>query len=415
MKTISSNNQKVSNGNQDVTETQREPPAAVQVHGSAAAGLQIRPTWRILPGMRLQPSSPQAQRDYWNTIAVAYQAKTTISVDDFHYGPLLPGDRELELIPRELAGLRTLELGCGAGQNSVYLASRGAGCTAVDVSEAQIAAGEKLAKEHGVTIDFRISALEELDPEALDSFDLVHSVFALPFVSEPAQTIRRAAACLSEDGVFLLSTVHPLFPCEWLEIDGEGDGLFVQDYFTPPVELEQGVDGAMITSRTYPVSTICGWLHEAGLAIVRLLEPRPLPLDEMDEEQVRRRVPYYSPAWRELLPKTRHVPVALVLKCARIRGSMHDTTAQEKRAPRQQIAKQSVDSPVPKRYRQESLASHGHIALGVRQGESSCSTEIVTEAGSHGKIWAISRPGGRTSGQGHPFSPIACCSTPGGT
>ena len=51
---------------------------------------------------------------YWNTIADAYQQETHISTDDFHYGPLLPGDRELHLLPDVLEGLTCLEVGSGA-------------------------------------------------------------------------------------------------------------------------------------------------------------------------------------------------------------------------------------------------------------------------------------------------------------
>ena len=70
---------------------------------------------------------------YWNIIADEYQDVTHISVDDFHYGPLLPGDRALGLIPPLDPGARCLELACGAGQNSLYLASAyGADCVAID-------------------------------------------------------------------------------------------------------------------------------------------------------------------------------------------------------------------------------------------------------------------------------------------
>ena len=268
--------------------------------------------------MTLSPAHPGDQRDYWNAIAATYQEKTTISVGDFHYGPLLPGDGELRLLPENLSEFRALELGGGAAQNSIYLASRGARCTAIDVSEKQIAAGRRLAAAEGVSIDFHTAALETIDPAALGTFDLVHSVFALPFISNPADVIKRAAACVAADGVLFLSTVHPLFPCEWLLLDGEGDGLFVTDYFTPPVELEQGADGTVVTSHAYPVSTVCGWLHDAGLAITRLLEPSPLPVDEMTEQEIQRRVPYHSPAWRDLYAKAAHIPVALVVVCRRM-------------------------------------------------------------------------------------------------
>jgi len=55
--------------------------------------------------------SADNNRSYWDLLAPHYQEQTEISVDDFHYGPLLPGDRELGLLPASLDGLRCLELG----------------------------------------------------------------------------------------------------------------------------------------------------------------------------------------------------------------------------------------------------------------------------------------------------------------
>ena len=82
------------------------------------------------------PSEPQ--RRYWNAIAADYRAITRIDGSDFHYGPLLPGERKLRLLPPLTPGMTALELGCGEGQNSLYLARLGLQCTALDISEAQL-------------------------------------------------------------------------------------------------------------------------------------------------------------------------------------------------------------------------------------------------------------------------------------
>ena len=33
---------------------------------------------------------------YWNATADSYAERVTIRTDDFHYGPLIPGDRDLK-------------------------------------------------------------------------------------------------------------------------------------------------------------------------------------------------------------------------------------------------------------------------------------------------------------------------------
>ena len=68
----------------------------------------------------------------------SYQADTLISLDDVHYSPLCPGELELGIIG-EVRGKRSLEIACGAAQNSIALAKWGARATAVDMSVKQLA------------------------------------------------------------------------------------------------------------------------------------------------------------------------------------------------------------------------------------------------------------------------------------
>ena len=88
--------------------------------------------------MTIEHSFDDATRKYWNSIAENYRVAINILSSEFHYGPLVPPDSQLNLLPENLKGLRCLELGCGAAQNSVYLAKQGAECVAADISEGQI-------------------------------------------------------------------------------------------------------------------------------------------------------------------------------------------------------------------------------------------------------------------------------------
>lgn len=69
-----------------------------------------------------------------------------------------------------LAGARILEVGCGTGALSVYLALRGARVTAVDVSEANIGLARRRAAASGAEVDFRAVPVELLD-EPAGAFD----------------------------------------------------------------------------------------------------------------------------------------------------------------------------------------------------------------------------------------------------
>lgn len=254
----------------------------------------------------------QNNRNYWDAIAADYAQRVHITLDDFHYGPLVPGDAALGLLPRDMSGTRCLEVGCGAAQNSIYLAGRGARCHALDVSERLIEQGRVLADAKGVEITFICHPMETLSAAVSPTFDLVHSVYALPFTDSPGDVVMQAAALLAPGGQMLLSAAHPLFNHEWLEIDGEGMGLFVKDYFHPPSET--GAAGAgTVASRAWTLEELASWTHAAGLRIRRIHEPRALPVTDMSPGDIASSVPYWSQDWIALAPELRHIPPCVIL------------------------------------------------------------------------------------------------------
>jgi len=247
-----------------------------------------------------------AQKKYWDSISDDYQELTTISTADFHFGPLLPGDRDLNILPGITSSSTCLELGCGAAQNSIYLATLGAKCTAIDISPKQIRHAEKLAQENGVNITLNSAPLENQDAWPKQKFDLVHSVYTLPFIKDPQAFIRQAADCTAPGGTFLLVTKHPVFSAEWLELEDEEMGLFLPSYFEPPEDIRQTPDGEIIGSQSYPISTISNLIYQSGLQNLRIWEPQPLPFNDIDQ------APYSSPAWSELHPKLSAAPVSII-------------------------------------------------------------------------------------------------------
>ena len=266
--------------------------------------------------MQFKGNTDQSSARYWDDLADLYQRETRISTADFHYGPLLPGDAQLKLLP-DVRGARCLELGCGAGQNSIFLAKQGARCVATDISEEQLTHGRRLAAAEAVPVDFRRISMDSLR-EGLSSesaFDLIHSTYALPFAANPAQVIADAAAMLSSGGTLLLTTGHPLYAGEWLDIGDGEEGLFLPDYFHPEPDVRMSLDDqTMSASQPWPLSQIAEWIFSAGLVLERMLEPAPLPIPDMSEAQILAQVPYDSAGWRELYPQLARVPVVAVFK-----------------------------------------------------------------------------------------------------
>lgn len=257
-------------------------------------------------------------RKYWDSIAPKYRAAVRIGVDDFHYGPLVPGDSVLKLLPSPLCGLRCLELGCGRAQNSIFLAKRGASCVASDISEEQLKGAASLATQEGVSIEFIRSAMEDLSPEDLGLFDLVHSSYAIDFCEDAARALEAVLSLLKPDGTLLLSTGHPLFSGEWIELVNGKEGLFLPDYFNPKPDVRRDKSGReTVRSSFRPLSETANMLIDAGLEIVRVLEPESLPVIGMSPEEISARVPYWSKGWLSLSTELSRIPVVAVFKCRR--------------------------------------------------------------------------------------------------
>ena len=97
--------------------------------------------------------------------------------------------------PRELVDLvesgqvtpcKTIDIGCGAGNYAVYLASRGFDVTGVDISSSAIALARESAKNRDVKCNFLIAdVLEGLEEFELDTIHTTGSVITTPWFFQP--------------------------------------------------------------------------------------------------------------------------------------------------------------------------------------------------------------------------------------
>lgn len=249
------------------------------------------------------------QQTYWDGLSARYQKAMTISLDDFHYGPQIPGESSLRLLPDLHEGMRALELGCGGGQNSIWLARRGVECDAIDISAEQLRHARALARKEGVEVRFLKSPLERWPARFSGPYDLVHSSHALEFVDDPAAVVRRAAAVLVPGGALVVSTVHPVYNGVWVESDdGDGHaggmGLFLRSYLPPPDDVRTSRGRVVVISRAYPVSSWFRWFRAAGLEVVALEEPA---------EQAEGTPPYTSPEWADNEGELKVIPGTLII------------------------------------------------------------------------------------------------------
>ncbi|HUC47875.1 MAG TPA: bifunctional 2-polyprenyl-6-hydroxyphenol methylase/3-demethylubiquinol 3-O-methyltransferase UbiG [Xanthobacteraceae bacterium] len=143
-----------------------------------------------------------------------------------------------------LAGLRMLDIGCGAGVLSEPLARLGASVVGADPSQSNIAAARHHAAQSGLTIDYRATSAEALEASG-ESFDVVLAMEVVEHVADVGLFIDIAAAMVKPDGLMFVATLNRTVKSFALAIVGAEyilrwlpRGTHQWDKFVTPNELE---------------------------------------------------------------------------------------------------------------------------------------------------------------------------------
>ena len=108
---------------------------------------------------------------------------------------------------RDLHGRQVLEVGCGTGNISLALASRGARVIGLDVSGPMLAAVAQKAQQHGLPLAWIRSGAAAL-PFPRNSFDGVISILALDFMADRPGVLREMVRVLRPGGFLLLAMLN---------------------------------------------------------------------------------------------------------------------------------------------------------------------------------------------------------------
>lgn len=106
-----------------------------------------------------------------------------------------------------LAGIKILDVGCGAGILTEPLARMGAAVTGIDPSPEIVAAAKLHAEESGLTIDYRATTAEEL-AAAGDRFDVVTALEVVEHVTDVPAFVAACAAMVKPGGLMVVSTIN---------------------------------------------------------------------------------------------------------------------------------------------------------------------------------------------------------------
>ena len=208
-------------------------------------------------------------RAAWNAWSEEYQERHGPQLDERPraWGGFAIPDETLGALG-DVRGQRVLELGCGGGQWSMFLAREGVDVVGLDLSEVQLARARRLAAVEGVPL---VQAAAEAPPFADGSFDVVFCDHGGMTWADPYLTVPEVARLLRPGGRLVFNASTPWLSVCWDEASGAPGDRLVQDYFGLHAEADD--DGS--TSYTLPYGEWIRLFRRHGLVVEDLIELQP--------------------------------------------------------------------------------------------------------------------------------------------
>ena len=179
------------------------------------------------------PEHVRRNRLQWDRWAADYvePGRRNWNDDEPSWGIWSVPESQLGVLPDTVEGLDTIELGCGTGYVSAWLARRGARPVGIDNSEAQLSTARTLQREHGLEFPLLHGNAEAVPlPDA--GFDLAISEYGASIWCDPYLWIPEAARLLRPGGrlIFLVNGVLAMLTIPDEENAAAGDRL-LRPYF----------------------------------------------------------------------------------------------------------------------------------------------------------------------------------------
>ena len=207
------------------------------------------------------------------------------------WGIFLVPEAEVGMFPDDVAGMDTIELGCGTAYVSAWLAQRGAKPKGIDITPAQLETARLLQDRH----DFHFPLIEgnaEATPFQDESADLVISEYGASIWCDPYKWIPEAHRILRPGGYLRFLRGHPLtIVCSPDDPNAPVGRTLIRDYFDT-TRVDWGSDGVEFTLGHGEMIRL---LRETGFDIEDLVEIR-VPADATT------RYPHMDANWAQHWP-----------------------------------------------------------------------------------------------------------------
>jgi SAM-dependent methyltransferase len=179
------------------------------------------------------PEHVSRNRAYWDGMADEWveSGRRNWQQTEPHWGIWQIPESEAKLLP-DVDGLDVIELGCGTGYVSSWLARRGARPVGIDNSPRQLETARGFQTEFGIEFPLILGNAEEVPlPDA--SFDLAISEYGAAIWADPYKWVPEAARLLRPGGrlIFLGNSTLVMMAVPDLETDGPATDRLLRDQF----------------------------------------------------------------------------------------------------------------------------------------------------------------------------------------
>ena len=161
----------------------------------------------------------------------------------FRYRAII--ESEINITP----GMRVVDLGCGAGEDAVRFARRGALVDAIDFSPAMLEQGRARAAAQGVAVTFTEADVETWLAQTTQAYDVGLAIGLFDYATDPREWILRLGRCCR----VLIATFPRLSPLQMV------------------ASARYRMLG--VPARTYTREEIGTWLRDAGFGHTRVVTP----------------------------------------------------------------------------------------------------------------------------------------------